>query len=180
MKKSSNSITKKEIENFIERFLTYQSQYFPRLKQLCPTILFYQFNAGYCYYFAHMLQFTFDNIGEVMLILPIGHFVWKYKNNIYDITGCINDEYIDRDNCYIIPESYIDKNFIKENFMHMSKQADKFASGENKKLIKKKEMELNKQWCKDNNIKIDNYIFNLYKCKKLKYKEPRSKKNKEG
>lgn len=45
------------------------------------------FRAGYCYYFAHMLELAFGR-GEVCWAAPFGHIVWVDTNGVpYDIEG---------------------------------------------------------------------------------------------
>lgn len=63
------------------------------------------FRAGYCWYFAHMLQQAFDR-GTVCLTHPIGHFVWVDDDNTaYDIEGIyyVNKHEINA----LIPEKYL-------------------------------------------------------------------------
>lgn len=60
------------------------------------------FRAGYCYYFAVMLQNAF-NRGEICWAAPLGHIVWVDTNGVpYDVEGVNNSE------CdYYIPISYL-------------------------------------------------------------------------
>lgn len=45
------------------------------------------FRAGYCLYFALMLQRAFDR-GEAVVTYPLGHVVWQDENGVcYDIEG---------------------------------------------------------------------------------------------
>lgn len=60
------------------------------------------FRAGYCYYFAIMLQAAFKR-GTVCWAAPFGHIVWMDENNIpYDIEG-VNSSDCD----YYIPVSFL-------------------------------------------------------------------------
>lgn len=60
------------------------------------------FRAGYCYYFAAMLQAAFGR-GEICWAAPFGHIVWMDENDVpYDIEG-VNDSECD----YYIPISHI-------------------------------------------------------------------------
>lgn len=51
------------------------------------------FRAGYCYYFAHMLEAAFRR-GRVCWAAPYGHFVWvdSLDGNPYDIEGLYSGE----------------------------------------------------------------------------------------
>lgn len=66
----------------------------------------FKFRNGYCYYFAKMLQLTY-NRGDVCLTAPLGHFVWvdSIDNKAYDIEGLYNIK--DHDAYYLIPEKYL-------------------------------------------------------------------------
>lgn len=60
------------------------------------------FRAGYCYYFAVMLQAAFGR-GEICWAAPFGHMVWMDENKVpYDIEG-VNESDCD----YYIPISHI-------------------------------------------------------------------------
>lgn len=50
------------------------------------------FEAGYCYYFAKILEEAFPN-GMVCLCYPYGHIIYAYKGYAYDITGVSDAEY---------------------------------------------------------------------------------------
>lgn len=50
------------------------------------------FEAGYCYYFAKMLEDAFPG-GTVCLCYPFGHIVYVYEGVAYDIDGVIDAEY---------------------------------------------------------------------------------------
>jgi hypothetical protein len=71
-----------------------------------------KFRNGYCYYFAKMLQTTY-NRGAVCLTAPFGHFVWfdSIDNKAYDIEGIY--EMKDHDAYYLIPERYLG-NFVND------------------------------------------------------------------
>lgn len=50
------------------------------------------FEAGYCYYFAKMLEDAFPG-GTVCLCYPFGHIVYVYEGVAYDIGGVTDAEY---------------------------------------------------------------------------------------
>lgn len=50
------------------------------------------FEAGYCYYFALMLEDAFPG-GDVCLMYPFGHITYVYDGIIYDIGGVSDNEY---------------------------------------------------------------------------------------
>lgn len=50
------------------------------------------FEAGYCYYFAKMLEDAFPG-GTAALCYPFGHIVYVYKEVAYDIGGVTDAEY---------------------------------------------------------------------------------------
>lgn len=50
------------------------------------------FEAGYCYYFAKMLEDAFPG-GTVCLCYPFGHIVYVYEGVAYDISGVTDAEY---------------------------------------------------------------------------------------
>lgn len=50
------------------------------------------FEAGYCYYFALMLQNAFPG-GKICLCYPFGHIVYTYNNIAFDICGVSDAEY---------------------------------------------------------------------------------------
>lgn len=52
----------------------------------------YLFEAGYCYYFARMLEDAFPG-GDVCLMYPFGHITYVYDGIIYDISGVSDNEY---------------------------------------------------------------------------------------
>lgn len=52
----------------------------------------YLFEAGYCYYFARMLEDAFPG-GDVCLMYPFGHITYVYDGIIYDIGGVSDAEY---------------------------------------------------------------------------------------
>lgn len=50
------------------------------------------FEAGYCYYFARMLEDAFPGV-DVCLMYPFGHITYVYDGIIYDIGGVSDNEY---------------------------------------------------------------------------------------
>lgn len=63
------------------------------------------FTQGYCYWFAFILKTRFPE-GEICYN-TLNHFVFKYKNKLYDITGECSDKW---DNEYL----YLWDEFIKK------------------------------------------------------------------
>lgn len=51
------------------------------------------FEAGYCYYFAKMLEDAFPN-GQICVCYPFGHIVYVYDGVMYDINGVSDTEYV--------------------------------------------------------------------------------------
>lgn len=89
-----------------------------------------QFQNGYCYYFARMLQTAF-NRGTVCIAAPIGHFVWLDENQVpYDIEG-VNESDCDE----YIPESFLGD--MIQDFMHVSGVAHNTTSEEIQELIRR-------------------------------------------
>ncbi len=90
----------KEVLNFIEQFLG--GQYASKHDR---ELLVDKFTAGYCYYFAHILQTAFER-GIVCWAAPLNHFVWKdsLDGQAYDINGCFNPK--ERGAMYLIPENF--------------------------------------------------------------------------
>lgn len=95
----------KSVIEFIYEFLMHQDL------DKCETIR-YQFRAGYCYHFAHMLKATFKR-GTVCWAAPFGHFVWKDEDNTpYDVEGIYQGE------CdVLIPEYYL--GVAIQDFLHI-------------------------------------------------------------
>ena len=85
-----------EVIAFIDKFLGHQRDVDK------AEVLRLQFAAGYCWYFAHMLQLAF-NRGGVFWAAPFGHFVWVDTDGVaYDIQGV----YVGEAEAYI-PESFL-------------------------------------------------------------------------
>lgn len=102
----------KSIKEFIEDFLTRQNNYITTDNNHAEEIIRHQFRAGYCYYFAKMLQIAYPN-GRVCLAYPFGHFVYEYENKYYDIEGENKGDDVE----YFIPESFIPANMLGD-FLH--------------------------------------------------------------
>lgn len=50
------------------------------------------FTCGFCYWFANILSQRFD--GSEIMYDPIGcHFMVRYKDRLYDITGDVTEQY---------------------------------------------------------------------------------------
>lgn len=68
---------------FIARF----SAYFGDAVEVATRV----FTAGYCFYFAHMLQVAF-NRGRVVFAAPLSHIIWEDDNGCaYDFYGIFYD-----------------------------------------------------------------------------------------
>ena len=106
-----------EILEFIENFRCGLGQFNKKESGIVQQL----FENGFCYYFAKILKDAFPG-GELCIPWPIGHFVYKYNDKYWDISG----EYIPKqhDCIYMLllnHKYFIDDNFIRciENrFMH--------------------------------------------------------------
>lgn len=93
------------------------------------------FRAGYCYYFAVILNTAFGMGREdVYLTAPYGHFVWiDPKNKIpYDVEGVYDGEC----ECFI-PEHELRKNGMINDFLHVSEKSYGAKKDEIEKLMRK-------------------------------------------
>ena len=120
----------KTIEEFIEDFRTKQNDYILTENNDAEEIIRHQFRAGYCYYFAKILQIAYPN-GKVCLAYPFGHFVYEYENKYYDIEGENQGEDVE----YFIPESFIKKDMLGD-FLHNGTEHNTFK--EEIEMIKNK------------------------------------------
>lgn len=50
------------------------------------------FTKGFCYYFAIIMQTRFPG-GQILYDKEYAHFVYKYNNKLYDITGNVTKKY---------------------------------------------------------------------------------------
>lgn len=106
-----------EIFEFIENFRCCLGLFTKKESEIIQQL----FENGYCYYFAKILKDVFPG-GELCIPWPIGHFVYKYNDKYWDISG----EYIPKqhDCAVMIPlnrEYFIDDCFIRhieKTFMH--------------------------------------------------------------
>ena len=106
-----------EILEFIENFKYGLGQFTKKESGIVQQL----FENGFCYYFAKILKDAFPG-GELCIPWPIGHFVYKYNDKYWDISG----EYIPKqhDCVAMVPlnhKYFIDDSFIRciENgFMH--------------------------------------------------------------
>lgn len=69
-------------ELFIKQFKSMNKQH----------VLENTFTKGYCYYFAIIMQTRFPG-GKIMYDSDYAHFVYQYKNKLYDITGNVTNQY---------------------------------------------------------------------------------------
>lgn len=68
--------TSDEVISFINKFKSYNKS----------NVLEKTFLEGYCYYFALILKERFKE-GKILYDKVENHFMFKYKNKLYDITG---------------------------------------------------------------------------------------------
>ena len=97
----------KTIEQFIDDFRMSQNTYIEHGEEA----LRHTFRAGYCYYFAKILEDAFPG-GEICQAYPYGHIVYVYDGIPYDINGICDYDVSDED---FIPISKIDINDFKHN-----------------------------------------------------------------
>ena len=97
-----------DIEDFIDEFRNSQADYVEDGDE-CVRHLF---RAGYCYYFAKILQTAYPG-GQVCLAFPKKHFVYKYAGQAWDIEGQYADE------AWWIDEAEIPNNVLRP-FKHLS------------------------------------------------------------
>ena len=76
----------KTIEEFIEDFRTHEIGYIASEEDNSEEMIRHLFHAGYCYYFALMLQTAYPG-GEICWAYPYGHVVYVYNKKPYDIEG---------------------------------------------------------------------------------------------
>lgn len=66
------------------------------------------FRAGYCYYFAQILNDAFNDQGEICWCAPYGHICWVDNNGVpYDIEGICTSEAV-----YYIPIGYLENSIM--------------------------------------------------------------------
>ena len=70
-----------EILNFIDKFK------FIHKRELEEVFLY-----GNCYYFAIILKHRFPRV-QIYYSYSVDHFVVRYKNHLYDISGDVTDKY---------------------------------------------------------------------------------------
>lgn len=107
-----NKRADKQVLGFIYDFLHHQDSANAMRPDFPSELLRSQFRAGYCYYFAVMLQAAFER-GTICWCAPYGHMVWVDENNVaYDIEG------INTSDCtYYIPISYLGDTLL--DFLHI-------------------------------------------------------------
>jgi hypothetical protein len=66
------------------------------------------YEAGYCYYFARMLEEVFSG-GVICVLYPFGHICYVYDGVAYDINGILNSEFE-----YLLPLDIFDANDFKQ------------------------------------------------------------------
>lgn len=99
----SNMITQ-QVTNFIEENQKFYPKSDPNLLRFIAEIITHNgcanektedihslFAAGYCYYFALMLQDAFPG-GTICWAAPFGHIVYQYENINYDVDGVYSGE----------------------------------------------------------------------------------------
>lgn len=108
------------------------------------------FRAGYCYYFAHLLENAF-NRGTVVWAAPFGHICWQdVDGKVYDIEG----EY-DGEAYYMIPEKFMEDKYpgIMLDFKHLPN----LSYGANVQTL----ISIMKDFCKEQNIWYDTNVERL-------------------
>jgi hypothetical protein len=66
-------------------------KFISKFKKYNSDALEYTFMNGYCYYFSIILQERFG--GEILYDQIEGHFLFLYKDNLYDIRGNVTHLY---------------------------------------------------------------------------------------
>ena len=106
----------------------------------CVEIIRKKFRAGYCYYFAYILQIAF-NRGEVCWAAPFSHIVWVDTDKTpYDVEGIYYGEAI-----VFIPVSYL--HGMENDFKHVE--------GKSYNASKEELMQCIHQYAKDYQLHID-------------------------
>lgn len=111
-KEYRSMITKLDILDFIKNFRTKSGEFDENTEgSVC-----HLFTDGYCYYFAKILEEAYPG-GTICKPWPIGHFIYKYHDNYYDIDG----EYILEQHDCEIPIPFELPFFVDEKYMQMHK-----------------------------------------------------------
>ena len=141
-----------EVEDFINRFMVGSDEQQEHLRS--------KFRAGYCYYFAHMLQLAFSR-GLICWTAPFGHFVWLdtqvpydkvtidlvRKSKAYDIEGLYRIE--DVETFYLIPEQFLGDHV--KDFLHT-------IEGDKHHATKDECIAIVKDYCNKTGEKYDDHI----------------------
>ena len=156
-----------EILEFIENFRCGLGQFTKKESGIVQQL----FENGCCYYFAKILQDAFPG-GELCIPWPIGHFVYKYNDKYWDISG----EYIPKqhDCVAMIPlnrEYFIDDCFIRhieKTFMHNGYSKNEYVF---RKVLIQKSKDANGMSVNATDIILHNYEFMLVPIVKYYDKE---------
>lgn len=101
----------KTIEQFIDDFRMREANY-GDYEEAEETVR-HLFRAGYCYYFAKMLEIAYPG-GEVCVCYPYSHMVYHYNGKYYDIEGEYDKDWEDCE--YLIPERFLGDTL--KDFLH--------------------------------------------------------------
>ena len=138
---------REQVLEFINKFAGYDKE-----PEYNWEVIRKKFRAGYCYYFAHMLDLAFKGRGSVCLAAPFGHFVWiDSDKKIYDIEGEYKGEAY-----YFIPETFI-KLLNDMNMIHCP--LDMFLHNGSMDFMSEKDcIDLMKLYCNFYKIEYDHKV----------------------
>lgn len=120
-----------EVLKFIEDFMCHSAQ-----NAREQEVLRHTFRAGYCYYFAKMLEVAFER-GKVCWAAPYSHIVWLDDNGCpYDIEGVCACEAV-----YYIPVEYLGVHL--QDFMHIKQDGEFANKNDLERIIREYEAENN-------------------------------------
>lgn len=114
-------------------------------------IMYDTFRAGYCYFFAHMLQDAFQR-GTVCLAAPFSHWVWEDTDKqLYDIGGLYDGEAL-----YFIPEEEYTLDDI-DSFFHLDTPELDDKTIEAIRTAKDRCKQMMLEYCARHNMKYNDY-----------------------
>ena len=118
-------------------------------------IMYNTFRAGYCYFFAHMLQDAFQR-GTVCLAAPFSHWVWEdVDKQLYDIEGLYQGEAM-----YFIPEEEYTLDDI-DSFFHLEEPEFNEKTIEQMRIAKDKCRQMMIEYCERHGIEYNEYADRL-------------------
>ena len=122
-----------EVEEFIADFRGDNLDLPEEDKELIIKHITHKYTNGYCYYLAKILQLAFQR-GDVVILAPFGHLVWRdIDGSLYDIYGKM-DEYTYPERECEIPEEYLGDAI--RDFLHRKDSTYNITQEEIDKLIK--------------------------------------------